>query len=257
MYKIITTGIIVVFLSLTACNNNAAKTVETATIDNNTAPYSCPMHHEIVGIKGDRCSKCGMELIEHVDGNTEEHEHDGDKHDGDDLNKVDDSKKGSTATEDTKNKVESISNTTTQPFSIQEIVSNYLEIKNAFTKDDSKAAANAANVMYGTLKAISANTLDSKQQKEYLEIVETAKEHAEHIGTNGGKIDHQREHFIMLSKDVNDLVATFGTKQKLYQDFCPMANDNKGAIWISETKEIKNPYFGAKMPKCGKIKKEY
>ncbi len=64
VYKIITTGVIVVLLSLTACNNNAAKTVETATIDNNTAPYSCPMHHEIVGKKGDKCPKCGMDLKE-------------------------------------------------------------------------------------------------------------------------------------------------------------------------------------------------
>jgi hypothetical protein len=37
------------------------------------------------------------------------------------------------------------------------------------------------------------------------------KEHAEHIGDNSGKIEHQREHFAMLSKDINDFVQTFGT----------------------------------------------
>jgi hypothetical protein len=36
-----------------------------------------------------------------------------------------------------------------------------------------------------------------------------------------------------------------------------MADDNKGAVWISETKEIKNPYFGKDMATCGSIKKEY
>ena len=83
-----------------------------------------------------------------------------------------------------------------------------------------------------------------------------AREHAEHIGSNAGKLEHQREHFATLSKDVNDLITAFGAGQKLYQDFCPMYNDRKGAIWISETKEITNPYYGSKMLTCGSVKKE-
>ena len=141
-------------------------------------------------------------------------------------------------------------------FSTSEIVSNYLALKNALTKDDSKAAASAGKKLYVTFNAVNANSIDAKKKKEYLDIAETAKEHAEHIGSNGGNIEHQREHFVLLSKDVNDLIKIFGTKQKLYQDFCPMANDGKGAVWISEIKVIKNPYQGKKMPTCGSIKKE-
>lgn len=89
-----------------------------------------------------------------------------------------------------------------------------------------------------------------------MDIADDAKENAEHIGDNAGKIDHQREHLASLSKDVNDLISLFGTPQKLYQDYCPMFNDKKGAIWLSETKEIKNPYYGAKMSTCGSVQKE-
>jgi hypothetical protein len=32
-----------------------------------------------------------------------------------------------------------------------------------------------------------------------------------------------------------------------------MAKDGKGAMWLSETKEIKNPYFGDKMMECGEV----
>jgi hypothetical protein len=35
-----------------------------------------------------------------------------------------------------------------------------------------------------------------------------------------------------------------------------MANEGKGAIWISETADIKNPYMGNKMSTCGQIKEE-
>ncbi|MNG29248.1 hypothetical protein D3C84_1146450 [compost metagenome] len=41
---------------------------------------------------------------------------------------------------------------------------------------------------------------------------------------------------------------------ELYVHYCPMAFDNKGAVWISTTKEVRNPYFGEKMLKCGEVK---
>lgn len=142
-------------------------------------------------------------------------------------------------------------------FSIEEIVSSYLAIKNALTKDDSNNAAAAGKAFVETLSKMEMKNLSDDQMKSYMEIADEAEEHAEHIADNSGKIDHQREHFVMLSKDINDLITAFGTKQKLYQDFCPMADENKGAIWISETKDINNPYFGKQMKTCGTIKKEF
>ena len=98
-------------------------------------------------------------------------------------------------------------------------------------------------------------TLSAEQVKTFNDIADDAKEHAEHISANGGNIKHQREHFILLSKDIADLTKTFGNGgQTLYKDFCPMANDGKGAIWVSEVKDIKNPYFGKEMSTCGSVK---
>jgi hypothetical protein len=140
-------------------------------------------------------------------------------------------------------------------FSIDKMLTDYLTLKNALTKDDSKATAKAGKTLYATFNAVNTKTINAKQKKEYLDIAESAKENAEHIGDNAGKLDHQREHFVLLSKDINDLIKMFGSTQKLYQDFCPMADEGKGAIWISEVKDIKNPYFGSKMLTCGSIKK--
>ena len=71
---------------------------------------------------------------------------------------------------------------------------------------------------------------------------------------SSGNIAHQREHFEMLSSDIYDLVKAFGGGQVLYKDFCPMYNKGKGAFWLSETKEIRNPYYGKEMPSFGTIK---
>ena len=109
--------------------------------------------------------------------------------------------------------------------------------------------------MVATLAKIDMKTIPEQQMKSYMDVADDLKEHAEHIGANAGKIEHQREHFIMMSKDMTDLVKTFGNGgQTLYKDFCPMANDGKGAIWLSEVEEIKNPYLGSKMPDCGTVK---
>jgi len=42
----------------------------------------------------------------------------------------------------------------------------------------------------------------------------------------------------------------------LFRQYCPMAFDNKGAYWLSNTQEIYNPYFGEEMRFCGEIKEQ-
>ena len=139
--------------------------------------------------------------------------------------------------------------------SIKEIISDYLKMKNAFTADNTNDAATAGKSLQAAFINFDTKTLSAEQAKTFNDIADDAKEHAEHIGANGGNIAHQREHFDMLSKDMADLVKTFGNGgQTLYKDFCPMYNNQKGAYWISEIEEIKNPYLGKAMPTCGTVK---
>ncbi|MBL7818887.1 MAG: DUF3347 domain-containing protein [Saprospiraceae bacterium] len=144
----------------------------------------------------------------------------------------------------------------TATVSIGEIVKGYLSLKNALTVDKTKEAATAGAALEATFKSFNKAALTAEQKKVFEDVEDDAKEHAEHIGSNGGNIEHQREHFETLSKDIYALVKAFGAGQTLYQDFCPMYNDKKGAIWLSETKGIQNPYYGKKMLSCGSMKEE-
>jgi hypothetical protein len=243
MKVLILTAILAVSL-LVSCNTKTKETENNTTeaSANSTELFACPMHPEVTGKKGEKCSKCGMELTEPVAQKEAGHDHNDGTH-GHNDNATDEPVAQETA------------NTAATPFSTDEIIADYLKIKNALTKDDAKAAANAGKALYQTFNSINANSLTASQKKEYLDIADDAKEHAEHIGDNAGKIDHQREHFAILSKDINDLIKLLGSNQKLYQDHCPMYDEGKGAIWISETKEIKNPYYGSQMLTCGSVKK--
>lgn len=143
-----------------------------------------------------------------------------------------------------------------QESKLENIITAYLNLKNALVADNPKDAATFGNKVVAEISKLEVKSFTTEQKKVYDEVMDDAIEQAEHIGDNGSNIAHQREHFAMLSMDIDDLLAVFGSNKVLYQDFCPMYDNNKGAVWISEIKEIKNPYYGSKMLSCGSIKKE-
>ena len=132
------------------------------------------------------------------------------------------------------------------------ILWDYFNLKDALVNDDSTEASQAGSKLIKSLKAFNRKTYEGMQQMELIEIIADATEHAEHIVKS--PIDHQREHFKTLSKDMSDLLAITGTANTLYEQFCPMYD--KGSTWLSTNKEIKNPYYGSKMLKCGSVKKQ-
>jgi hypothetical protein len=68
-------------------------------------------------------------------------------------------------------------------------------------------------------------------------------------------IEKQRAAYEDLSKQMMEKVKAAGVQNgQLYVQHCPMAFNNKGASWLSSTSEIRNPYFGEKMLKCGETK---
>jgi len=139
---------------------------------------------------------------------------------------------------------------------VNEIISAYLELKNALVKDNSAGAAAAGTSLKAALTTFNKTLLTADQKKTFEAVEADVKEHAEHIGESSGNIKHQREHFEMLSNDIYDLAKALGSGQVLYKDFCPMYNNGKGAYWLSETKDIQNPYYGKEMLTCGSIKEE-
>ena len=133
----------------------------------------------------------------------------------------------------------------------KQVMADYMTLKDALVETDEKAAASAGKKLESTLKSMNVEGFSSEQQKELKEIIESSVEHAEHIAKSD--MEHQREHFEMLSSDMMDMVAITGTDKTLFQQFCPMYGD--GAAWLSSEENIRNPYFGSKMMKCGEVQK--
>jgi len=133
------------------------------------------------------------------------------------------------------------------------ILAGYLNLKNSLAADNGSDAAKSGQEILDAVSKFDASSLTPEQKKTFLGLVGDIKENSEHINENADKIAHQREHFEMLSKDMYDLVKSVGTGKTLYLDSCPMY-DNGKATWLSEIKEIKNPFLGKKMDTCGAVK---
>jgi hypothetical protein len=134
------------------------------------------------------------------------------------------------------------------------ILNDYFNLKDALVGDDNGKAKELGNKLVQSLKSFDVSNYSDNEKSELNDIIEDATEHAEHISESD--MAHQREHFKILSKDLTDMVAITGTEMKIYEQFCPMYDNNKGGAWLSMNEEIRNPYFGDKMLKCGKVQRE-
>ena len=117
----------------------------------------------------------------------------------------------------------------------QQVFKNYLALKDALVKTDAEAAKTAA---------IDLNSVIEEEN----EISVIASKIA---GTTD--INKQRELFSELTAAMEPVLKDAISSGKIYKQFCPMAFEGKGDYWYSNSEEIRNPYYGDKMLKCGRV----
>ena len=66
-------------------------------------------------------------------------------------------------------------------------------------------------------------------------------------------IEEQRRLFFDVTEKMTGIVNESISSGEVYEQFCPMAFNNEGGYWLSTEEEIRNPYFGDRMLKCGKV----
>lgn len=134
------------------------------------------------------------------------------------------------------------------------VFKDYLLLKDALVLDDASKASKAAAAVLASLTAVPMELLkEAATHKLWMQDVKQLKEAASAIAKTSD-IGVQRNQFKELSNAMIHAVQLFGVGQKVYNQFCPMANSNKGAYWLSLETDIKNPYYGAAMLRCGEVK---
>jgi len=134
---------------------------------------------------------------------------------------------------------------------LKSVFDSYFDVKDALVKTDGKMASEKAKSLVKAIGSVKMNELKADEHTVWMKVLNDLKEDAEHISETADA-KHQRDHFITLSKSIYELLKVSKYEVPVYYQFCPMANDNKGANWLSKENAVKNPYYGSQMLTCGK-----
>lgn len=132
----------------------------------------------------------------------------------------------------------------------------YLLLKDALVADDLEKAKAIASTFLDKLGKVNMSVFKGEAHNVWMEHNSQA-EKALKVIIGAENIGQARKGFKDLSDQFVMMAKSFGPfDQVLYIQHCPMANSNKGADWISNNKEIRNPYFGQDMLTCGEVKQK-
>ena len=129
-------------------------------------------------------------------------------------------------------------------------LTSYYALKDALVSSNVETASTSADDLLKTLDAVDAAKMTPAQSARWDKLKPLIRKDSVHINRNKD-LAHQREHFMTLSNNMYALVFGFKANEaEAYLLYCPM----KKASWLSQNKEIKNPYYGSKMLTCGSVK---
>lgn len=138
---------------------------------------------------------------------------------------------------------------------VKTTVSSYLEIKEALVNSDEAASKVAAKKFGQELGKVDMTVLSGDAHMAWMNFLKTLKAEIEKIGSSD--LDGQRKAFGTLSDSYYHALKKFNINGlNIYYQFCPMANNNAGGFWLSETEEVRNPYFGESMLGCGETREK-
>jgi Cu(I)/Ag(I) efflux system membrane fusion protein len=139
---------------------------------------------------------------------------------------------------------------------LQPLYASYLKWKDSLTNDDFAEAQKMATSMKSALDKINMSLFKVDAHNAWMKYQGSLSNSLEHVQHFSG-IEQLRKAFQTVSSTMIDMTNTFKPlAETIYVQHCPMADNNKGADWLSTSKEIKNPYFGSSMLTCGEVTKE-
>lgn len=139
---------------------------------------------------------------------------------------------------------------------LQPIVLEYFKLNDALANDDLKTAKNTSIQLLKMLNAVEMSLFKGDAHNLWMTYQNSIKKELEHV-KHFKTLEELRKANLAISNTFIDLVQSFKLNNDVFYILhCPMANNNKGADWLSKSKEIKNPYYGQAMLSCGEVKKE-
>jgi len=138
---------------------------------------------------------------------------------------------------------------------LQELYQSYLPLKDALVSGDPEAAWRAARAWQGALDRIDKYGRKAEGHPAWMQDLESLRSSGESL-IEADELEEMRVHFSPLSDQLYESLKKSGLRTGAYRQFCPMAFGDRGAYWLSDSREIRNPYYGDRMLRCGTVSEE-
>ncbi|MBD2701446.1 DUF3347 domain-containing protein [Spirosoma sp. BT702] len=132
----------------------------------------------------------------------------------------------------------------------------YFTVNQALINDRLAPAKSAVANLLSTTNKVVMSGLTEEQMDFY--FIQSAKLKTDLlIISQSTDIEQARSGLAGVSEAMYALVKAFRVNTApLYYQYCPMARNNQGATWLSETEELLNPYMGQLMLNCGRTQEK-
>jgi len=136
------------------------------------------------------------------------------------------------------------------------VFTSYVSLKDAFVATNSAQVKEAAAKVQESLSKTDMMLLTGVAHNDWMTYSGGLEAALKEIQASDD-IEAQRTSFSKLSDNLYKSIKAYGLGgATAFYEFCPMAFNNEGGYWLSDAAEIRNPYFGDKMLKCGSVEEK-
>jgi hypothetical protein len=133
---------------------------------------------------------------------------------------------------------------------MQTVLTDYLQLKSALIHQDEKKINAASTELLTDAKTVKSSGLTGDDLNQWNKYSANVILSTQSINQSADVLS-QLKSFSEISIPFYNLVKYFKiSTQKLYYDYCPMANNGKGAFWLSNNKALVNPYYKGVIMGC-------
>lgn len=133
-------------------------------------------------------------------------------------------------------------------------ISDYIQLKEAFVSADLSKIENNMRQLRISIESVDSGLLEERALEawgSHRKVLLTSLDQMEKVGS----LEAKRLHFSHISEAVYCSARSFNSEGgRLFTAYCPMALNSRGAFWLSDSREIRNPYVGQEMLTCGKVR---
>lgn len=136
---------------------------------------------------------------------------------------------------------------------VARILEGYYAVKDAMVTSDVAQVRTASEALLEVVTQFGTHGIDEAIAIRLTSEVDAIRYGAQNV-VEAESIDAQREYLPALTENMIGLITHYKvTDQAVYKQYCPMAFNDKGAYWLSDSDSVINPYFGDMMLRCGEV----